>query len=114
MRLCAIQQPYPFTPAEAEGAVDFLLSELASCDAEMDVILLPEYSNCPSSFPPGESLPFAKKNADRLENAAMQTAQRCGAIVALSFCAQIGNVYRNTTQSLTARENIAATISNSS
>ncbi|MFA6931389.1 MAG: glycerophosphodiester phosphodiesterase family protein [Lentisphaeria bacterium] len=128
MRLCAIQQPYPFTPEEAESAVDFLLSELAGCDSEMDVILLPEYSNCPCSFPPGESLPFAKKNAALLENAAIQTAQRCRAIVALSFCAPIGDVYRNTTrvfdrqgkhcgdyfkQQLTEREPLARQIDNS-
>ena len=59
MRLCAIQQPYSYKPEDAPSSVDFLIEELNSCDPSLDLIVTPEYSNCPSAFPVGESLPFA-------------------------------------------------------
>lgn len=122
MNICAIQQPYPYTAAEAPEAVDFLIRELDSCDESLDLIVLPEYSNCPTSFPPGESLPFAIRYMKPLEEAAVRAAKRCHAVVALSYCASVGEVYRNTTrlfdpagnaagdywkQQLTAREPVA-------
>ena len=99
MRLCAIQQPYPYTPEEAPAAVEWLIRELDSCDPSLDLIVTPEYSNCPSAFPPGESLPFARSHTERLVHAAVSAAKRCRAIVALSYCAEISpGVYRNTTR----------------
>ncbi len=59
MKICAIQQPYPYTPEEAPAAVQFVIDELNSCDESIDLIVTPEYTNCPTKFPPGESLPFA-------------------------------------------------------
>lgn len=99
MRLCAIQQPYPYTPEAAPAAIDWLVRELDSCDPSLDLIVTPEYSNCPPAFPPGESLRFAVAHTEPLVNAAVAAARRCHAVVALSFCASIGNgVYRNTTR----------------
>ena len=43
MRLCAIQQPYPYTPEEAPAAVEWLIRELNSCDPSLDLIVTPEY-----------------------------------------------------------------------
>ena len=98
MKVCAIQQPYPYTVEEAAAAVDFVISELNSCDSSLDLILTPEYTNCPTSFPAGESLPFAQKYAADLENAAVSAAKRCNAIVALSYCAPTPYGWRNTTR----------------
>lgn len=98
MKICAIQQPYSYRASEAAASVDFLIKELESCDPSLDLILTPEYSNCPSSFPAGESLPFAIAHTAELETAAIAAARRCNAIVALSYCAPCGNVYRNTTR----------------
>ena len=99
MRLCAIQQPYPYTPEEAPAAVEWLIRELNSCDPSLDLIVTPEYSNCPTSFPPGESVPFAVAHTAELVEAAVAAARRCNAIVALSFCAEVSpGVFRNTTR----------------
>lgn len=99
MRICAIQQPYPYTPEEAPSSVEWLIRELDSCDPSLDLIVTPEYSNCPSAFPPGESLPFAVAHTEGLVKAAAAAARRCHAVVALSFCAGIGKgIYRNTTR----------------
>ncbi len=98
MKICTIQQPYPYDPKDADASVRFLIDELDRCDDSMDLIVTPEYSNCPSNFPPGESLPFAKAHTPALVAAAVAAARRCNAIVALSFCAEVNGVYRNTTR----------------
>ena len=129
MKLCAIQQPYPYTVADADAAVEFLLEELDSCDDSLDLILTPEYSNCPTNFPSGaESLAFAKAHFLRLEAAARNAARRCSAIVALACCAPTPHGWRNTTrvydrrgeevgnyykQQLTVREPKARAVDNS-
>ena len=99
MKLCAIQQPSPYTPAEADAAVEFVIRELESCDASLDLILTPEYSNCPTKFPSGEeSLACAGKYYPALEKAARDAARRCKAIVALSCCAPTPHGWRNATR----------------
>ena len=129
MKLCAIQQPYPYTVADADAAVEFLLEELNSCDDSLDLILTPEYSNCPTNFPSGEeSLAFAEAHFPRLEEAARNAARRCDAIVALACCAPTPHGWRNTTrvydrrgeevgnyykQQLTVREPKARAVDNS-
>lgn len=129
MRLCAIQQPYPYTPETASASVDFLIEELNSCDPSLDLIVTPEYSNCPAAFPAGESLPFAVAHTEKLVDAAVSAAKRCHAIVALSYCAETApGIYRNTTrifapdgsvagdyykQQLTVREPVTRQVDNS-
>jgi len=99
MKLCAIQQPYPYSVADADAAVEFLLKELDSCDDSLDLILTPEYSNCPTNFPSGEeSLAFAEAHFPRLEEAARNAARRCKAIVAVGCCAPTPHGWRNTTR----------------
>ena len=84
MNLCAIQSPYPYTLAEADDAVEFLIRELDRCDSSADLILLPEYSNAPTVFPEGECIPYAAAHTERLINAAVQAAKRCNAVVAVN------------------------------
>ena len=64
MNLCAIQSPYPYTLAEADDAVEFLIRELDRCDSSADLILLPEYSNAPTVFPEGECIPYAAAHTE--------------------------------------------------
>lgn len=98
MKVCAIQIPYAHDPADAEASVNFLIRELESCDPSLDLILTPEYSNTPSEFPVGENLRFAEMHTGRLVEAARGAARRCGAIVALSYCAPSPQGWRNTTR----------------
>ena len=98
MNLCAIQSPYPYTLAEADDAVEFLIRELDRCDSSADLILLPEYSNAPTVFPEGECIPYAAAHTERLINAAVQAAKRCNAVVAVNYAAEVDGGYRNTTR----------------
>ena len=98
MKICAIQQPYPYRPEDAADSVRFLIDELNKCDESLDLIVTPEYSNCPTNFPPGESVPFAKAHTRELVDATVAAARRCNAVVALAFCAEVNGVFRNTTR----------------
>ncbi len=129
MKLCAIQQPYPYTVAEAAAAVEFVIRELESCDESLDLILTPEYTNCPTKFPCGDdSMAFARAHYPALEKAARDAARRCKAIVAIGCCAPTPYGWRNTTrvfdrngeaagdyykQQLTVREPKARSVDNS-
>ena len=79
MKLCAIQIPYGKTPDLADNSVDFLIRELDRCDSSCDLILTPEYSNTPATFPPGGVLPYARKSTGKLIDAARKAAVRCQA-----------------------------------
>ena len=108
MKLCAIQIPYAHKHAEAEASVDFLIRELQACDPSCDLILTPEYSNAPSAFPEGETIPFARKHADALIDAARAAAVRCGATVALSGLFETApGIFRNTTRIFDRSGNVA-------
>ncbi|MBO4303045.1 MAG: hypothetical protein J6A21_00490 [Lentisphaeria bacterium] len=98
MKICAIQIPYGRTKEETENSVEFLVKELESCDSSLDLILTPEYSNCPGGLPPEEALSFSVSHTEKLEDAAVRAAKRCGAIVALSGCFGKGDAFRNTTR----------------
>ena len=129
MKLCAIQQPYPYTTAEAPAAVEFVIRELESCDDSLDLILTPEYTNCPTKFPSGaDSMACAQRYYPELEKAARDAARRCKAIVAIGCCAPTPHGWRNTTrvfdrngeavgdyykQQLTVREPKARAVDNS-
>jgi len=108
MKLCAIQIPYGHTAAEADGSVDFLIRELECCDSSCDLILTPEYSNAPATFPAGGVLPYVRKSTPRLIEAARNAAVRCHAIVAVSHLCEVSpGVFRNTTRVFDRNGNIA-------
>ena len=107
MKVCAIQIPYAHDIADAEASVNFLIRELESCDSSLDLILTPEYSNTPAEFPIGENLSFAEMQTGRLVEAARSAARRCGAIVALSYCAPTPYGWRNLTRVFNAAGEIA-------
>lgn len=107
MKLCAIQPPYPFTLEDADAAIDFTVNALDQCDESCDLILLPEYSNAPTVFPKGECIPYAKAHTEKLIRAAVGAAERCRAIVAVNYAAEIGGKYRNTTRVFDRNGNVA-------
>ena len=99
MKLCAIQIPYGKTADQADDAVGFLINELDHCDPSCDLILTPEYSNAPATFPPGGVLPYARKSTAKLIEAARAAAVRCQAIVAVNYlCEFKPGIFRNTTR----------------
>ncbi len=99
MKLCAIQIPYGKTADQADLAVDFLINELDRCDSSCDLILTPEYSNAPATFPPGGVLPYARKSTAKLIESARTAAVRCQAIVAVNYLCEVKpGIFRNTTR----------------
>ena len=52
MNVCILQPLFPKEAAEASGFIDWILGELDRCDDTLDLIVLPEYSNAPSVYPP--------------------------------------------------------------
>lgn len=108
MKLCAIQIPYGKTADQADSAVDFLIGELDRCDSGCDLILTPEYSNAPATFPPGGVVPYARNVTPRLIEAARNAARRCHAIVAVNYlCEAEPGMLRNTTRVFDRSGNIA-------
>ncbi len=108
MKLCAIQIPYGKTADLADDAVDFLIRELDRCDSSCNLILTPEYSNAPATFPPGGVLPYASKSTPRLIEAARKAAVRCQAIVAVNYLCEVKpGIFRNTTRVFERAGNIA-------
>lgn len=99
MKVCAIQPPYPYTPVTADATVQFLVDSLDACTDDLDLILLPEYSNAPTNFPMGESIPYAQAHTEALIGAARRAAVRCQAIVAVCHACEVSpGVFRNTTR----------------
>ena len=108
MKLCAIQIPYGNTAADADSSVDFLINCLNECDSSMDLILTPEYSNAPATFPAGTMKDYVQKSTARLIDAAKSAAVRCNAIVAVNYLCEIADgVFRNTTRVFDRQGNIA-------
>ena len=50
MKVCAFQPQYPFTAAETDAYVQFLLKTLDECDESLDLIVLPECCNAPGRY----------------------------------------------------------------
>ena len=108
MKLCAIQIPYGHTALDADSSVDFLIRELNNCDKSIDLILTPEYSNAPATFPAGTVKNYVKKSTPKLIDAAKNAAIRCNAIVAVNYLCEISEgVFRNTTRVFDRTGNIA-------
>ena len=99
MKLCAIQIPYGHTASDADNSVDFLIRELNNCDNSIDLILTPEYSNAPATFPAGTAKNYVKKSTSKLIEAAKNAAIRCNAVVAVNYLCEISEgIFRNTTR----------------
>lgn len=99
MKLCAIQIPFATNNTDAERAVNMAIDELNKCDSSCDIILTPEYTNAPASFPIGECIPFAQAHTDALISAAKNAAVRSNAIVAVNYvCEAEKGMFRNTTE----------------
>ena len=108
MKLCAIQVPYGHSAADADSSVDFLIKCLDECDSSCDLILTPEYSNAPATFPPGTMKSYVADSTGKLIDAAKRAALRCQAIVAVNYLCEVApGDFRNTTRVFDRHGNIA-------
>ena len=99
MKLYVYQQPYAYSYKDAPESIDNAIKALDNLPADADIVLFPEYTNGPSSFPKGTAFPLAKKVNPRLLKAVKDAAKRCNAIVIMSYASEVApNVWRNTTE----------------
>ncbi len=98
MKACIIQPPYSRDVSRSDELFAYKLQMLDACDASIDLIVLPEYSDVPcATATREETLFYHDKYSGILLDKCRETARRCGAIVFVNaLCAIEGN-YRNTT-----------------
>lgn len=98
MKVCVIQPPYSMDPRDTERLFGWYLNALDACDASMDIIVLPEYSNCPCSAETRQEL-FAciSRTTPVLRRKACDTAKRCRSILFVNMALETPYGLRNTT-----------------
>ncbi len=98
MKACIIQPPYSTDTSYSDEFFDFKIKKLDECDATVDIIVLPEYSDVPcATSTREETLYYHKKYIDTLLNKCIETAKRCNCIVFVNALYEINGNYRNTT-----------------
>ena len=82
MKACVIQPPYSLDLTLSDAYFAKKLEYLSQCDASMDLIVLPEYSDVPCAASSREdNLMYHHKYIDTLLSACAETARRCDAVV---------------------------------
>lgn len=107
MKVCVIQPCYSFHETDTERCYQDMVSLLDACDESLDLIVLPEYSDIPASQASKESFhrSIERHNADILHRA-VETAQRCNALVFVNCAHKTESGYRNTTHAIDRQGNI--------
>ena len=98
MKVCIIQPPYSREEAVSDGYFAYKREQLAQCEQDLDIIVLPEYSDV--SYAAGtreELLRHHKKNIGTLLEDCSAAAKRCGALVFVNALCPVDGEYRNTT-----------------
>lgn len=98
MKSCIIQPAYSMDYQNSDAFFQWELDALAQCDASMDLIVLPEYSNVPCLAKTRDQMEASfRKYTDTLLTAASETAKRCGATLFVNCIYGTEKGLRNTT-----------------
>ena len=98
MKACIIQPPYSRDAAFADEYFAYKMNILEQCGEELDIIVLPEYSDVSYAASSREEiLAHHKKNIAALLAKCAETAKRCGALVFVNALCEVDGQYRNTT-----------------
>ena len=110
MKVCTIQPRYSYDPSELDACFAELLAQLDGCTEDLDLIVLPEYSDVPAAVSGKEAFYDAhrKNNAILLERA-QKTAIRTHAIVFVNCGFMTENGIRNTTYAINREGEIVGT-----
>lgn len=93
-----IQPPYAPDAAGAPASFQWLLDQLEQCTPELDLIVLPEFSDVPGrTRTPQEYMDAVNANNARLLEACASTAARCGATLFVNAIDFVPEGIRNTT-----------------
>ena len=98
MKAYIIQPPYSRDVSRSDELFKFKLDQLDACSADVDIIVLPEYSDVPfATSTLEETLLYHDKYFDILMAKCAETAQRCNALVFVNALSKEDTGYRNTT-----------------
>lgn len=93
-----IQPPYAPDAAGAPASFEWLMDQLGRCTPDLDIILLPEFSDVPGRTRTREEYMAAvDANNARLLKACQETAVRCSSIVFVNAIDHVAEGIRNTT-----------------
>ncbi|MBE6611138.1 MAG: hypothetical protein E7632_01485, partial [Ruminococcaceae bacterium] len=112
MKTCVIQPAYCLDFAKSDEYFAWELDALDKCDASMDIIVLPEYSNVPClAKTKAEMEESYHKYSAKLLTKAAETAKRCGATVFVNCIYAHPTGLRNTTVAFSKTGELAGTYS---
>lgn len=98
MKACIIQPPYSRDVSDSDAFFAYKLKCLEDCDASVDLIVLPEYSDVPCATKDREeTLYYHHKYIRTLLDKCAETARRCDALVFVNALYEVNGNYRNTT-----------------
>lgn len=98
MKACVMQPPYSRDTGFSDAYFAEKIKMLDQCDADMDIIVLPEYSDVPcATVTLEETLYFHNKYIHTLLEKCAETAKRCKAHLFVNALSKEETGYRNTT-----------------
>jgi len=107
MKFAVIQPRYEMAFDKVGACFEALLAQLDACTPELDVIVLPEYSDVPGNIRnKAEYEAFSAANQPVLMEKVRQTAIRCGATVFVNAACACEKGLRNTTFAINSKGEI--------
>ena len=98
MKVCLVQPPYSMDYTKAEQCFSELLRLLDACPVDVDIIVLPEYSDVLVATPTREDfIKVLEKFNPIIDKKVKETAIRCNALVFANYGYKTEKGYRNTT-----------------
>lgn len=98
MKACIIQPPYSRDVSLSDEYFNYKIKKLDECERDIDIIVLPEYSDVPCATADlEETLYYHKKYIGILLDKCVETAIRCNALVFVNALSLEETGYRNTT-----------------
>lgn len=98
MKVCLIQPRYSMDYNDLDKCFNLELELLDSCPSDVDIIVLPEYSDVLVAPPSGkEFVKAVEKYSPIIDKKVKETAKRCNALVFANYGYKTENGYRNTT-----------------
>ncbi len=98
MKACIFQPPYSRDLSKSEEYFQYKMNLLETCTPDMDLIVLPEYSDVPCATSTlEETLFYHNQYIDVLLEKCVATAKRCNAILCVNALSLEAGGYRNTT-----------------
>lgn len=99
MRIGIIQPPYPgvVPGCTAEDSIEFILREIEATKEPLDLLVLPEYSNCPGASTKGQIESFLKRASGGFMDRLSESAAERRMIIAANTVLRQGELLYNAT-----------------